>query len=171
MLVAQTAIGPAWPFFGAVAVGLAPAEVVPEEHDGRLLASHEVARSVRNPLAGAAATNGNPKAAMSVISPPGSAIRTSSPFRRATALAAVSQPDVRSHLICLVRRLDGDELQAEVLGSLDEPVQMPWSITRPVSAAVPATGSICIPSNRKPNGSPSSPRRTSRYRLPRARDG
>jgi hypothetical protein len=125
MLVAQTAIGPAWPFFGAVAVGLAPAEVVPEEHDGRLLASHEVARSVRNPLAGAAATNGNPKAAMSVISPPGSAIRTSSPFRRATALAAVSQPDVRSHLICLVRRLDGDELQAEVLGSLDEPVQMP----------------------------------------------
>jgi hypothetical protein len=71
MLVAYTAIRLAWPFFGAVAAGLAPAEVVPEEeHNARLLASHEVARSVRDPLASAAAaTNSNPQATMSMTSP------------------------------------------------------------------------------------------------------
>jgi len=53
-----------------------------------------VARSVRNPLAGAAATNGNPKAAMSVISPSGSAIRISSPFRRATSSYSYPLPAV-----------------------------------------------------------------------------
>jgi len=60
----------------AVAADLGPAEAVPgEEHDVRLLASHEVARSDRDPLASAAvATNSNPKAPMSMTSPSGSAI-------------------------------------------------------------------------------------------------
>src|SRR5208283_3232376 len=49
------------------------------------------------------------------------------------------------------------------------PCRCTWSVTQPVSTVVPARRSICIPSNRNANGSPSSPRTTSRYLLPRAR--
>ena len=71
-----------------------------------------------------------------MISPSGRVIRTSSPFRRVPALAAVSWPDVRSHLT-LVRRPDGDELKAQLLGPLDEPVPGYRSLrSRRVSGAI-----------------------------------
>ena len=64
-----------------------------------LLAGHEMACLIRDPVADAAVPgNDDPEAAMSMASPFGCAIRTTSPFRRATVLAAVSSPDVRSHL-------------------------------------------------------------------------
>jgi hypothetical protein len=61
-----------------------------EREGAPLIASHEAARPVRDRLADAAvAADGNARATMSVTSPLGRVIRTSSPFRRVTALAVV----------------------------------------------------------------------------------